>query len=113
MTMKQFVVLILGLLICWSARGGVVVRPAVRSDQQVPGMDGTIFGDLQMTGASTRGEILFQSTMSGNGVSAANDEALWVWKDGDFALAVRERDPVNGAPAGVLYGQVVDALKGE
>lgn len=58
---------------------------------------------------SVSGELVFRATLSGPGVTAANNEGLWSNRnDGVLRLIVRKGDAVSGLPIGVVVQRIVN-----
>ncbi len=61
------------------------------------------------TSASVSGELVIRATLSGPGVTAANNEGLWSNRnDGVLRLIVRKGDAVTGLPIGVVVQRIVN-----
>ncbi len=82
------------------------LTPVVIQQQLVPtyiGLPaGTVFSSPTNLALSD-GIVSFVTTISGSGVNAGNDTALWVVSRGVFSLVAREGDQVPGLPAGCFY----------
>ncbi|HYD01728.1 MAG TPA: choice-of-anchor tandem repeat NxxGxxAF-containing protein [Phycisphaerales bacterium] len=58
---------------------------------------------------STDGHLAFPGTVTGLGVTTANDKAIWISHNGATpVLAVRESDPAPGFPAGAVFANFLD-----
>ena len=61
------------------------------------------------TNPSVHGELAFRATLSGPGITAANNEGLWSNRnDGVLRLLVRKGDAVGGLPIGVVVQRIVN-----
>ena len=76
---------------------------------QVPGLPaGVTYGNLltaRSLGINDAGRVAFAAILSGTGVTAANDEALFTGLPGSTPLVAREGSQAGGLPAGVNYGE--------
>ena len=105
------------LLCCAVAAAGLVVQPASHAaaaeirtvaltGQQAPGaVTGAVFNAFT-TGPrlNNAGRVAFEGTLTGTGVTAANDLGVWSDGAGSLALVAREGLQAVGLPAGELYG---------
>lgn len=58
---------------------------------------------------SVHGELAFRATLSGPGITTANNEGLWSNRnDGVLRLVVRKGDAVSGLPIGVVVQRIVN-----
>jgi hypothetical protein len=78
-----------------------------REGDQAPGLaSGVLLGSLGGALLTDSGRIGFSNTLSGVGVTTANDQSLWSTRSGSLALAWREGDPAPGLPSGVKMGGI-------
>jgi hypothetical protein len=96
----------------WSDRSGTLM-PVLREGIPAPGLNGLTIGVGQLgssqfaipravfNGAS---EFFVQANLRGAGVTAFNDEALWIENSGQLTLLVREGQSVPGAGQGATFG---------
>ncbi|MGE0481823.1 MAG: choice-of-anchor tandem repeat NxxGxxAF-containing protein [Phycisphaerae bacterium] len=91
------------------AESGFGLELVAREGNAAPGGPaGATFGDFQ--GAENRlprwvgfGRLAFVHTMVGGGVTAFNDEGIWVGDKGGVSLVAREGDPAPGAAPGQVF----------
>lgn len=77
-----------------------------RSGYQAPGVPaGVLFRDpLYLAVGSEAGHSLVVGSLSGPGVSGANDEGLWTDRSGTLSLLLREGGQAPGMQPGVVFG---------
>lgn len=82
------------------------LAPTVIQQQPIPAYvglpAGTVFVSPTNLGLSDSVST-FVTTISGSGVNAGNDTAIWIVQNGTYALVAREGDQVPGLPAGCFY----------
>jgi hypothetical protein len=81
---------------------GPVSAPTLvaRTGSAAPGTSaGVIFATLDLPLMSTLATVAFQATLTGVGVTAANDSSVWSTASGSLALVAREGDPAPGTSA--------------
>jgi hypothetical protein len=94
----------------WTEQGGTFSLLA-RSVDSAPGMPaGVIVGRIDSVQLNNSGQVLFQSALSGPGLSAANDAALWLHDNGTSTLVARQGDPAVSAGPGVNLGEFARVL---
>ncbi len=86
-------------------------RLAAVVGDQAPGLaTGVQFGALATLGFNGQGETAFTSTLIGTGVSSDNDRSIWSEAGGQLHLVAREGDLAPGVDAGLVFGQIANAL---
>lgn len=82
-----------------------VLAPVIRNGAAAPGLPGLTVSVLdRAVEVADDGTIVFSGGLSGPGVSAANNSAIWTWKPvGGFGLVAREGDQVPGAGSGTVF----------
>jgi hypothetical protein len=94
----------------WSSGGGALTMLA-REGNQAPGAPaGVLFGTPFDATLSSSGQVAFRATLTGAGVTAANDRAMFAQKAGAVNMIARVGAPAPGAPAGVNFGNFPAAL---
>lgn len=88
------------------ARGPGGVQLVARSGSQAPGVPaGVLFANpLYLADASDAGHLLVAGSLTGPGVSNANDEGFWSDRSGSPALVLREGQQAPGTQPGVVFG---------
>jgi hypothetical protein len=78
----------------------------VSKGQQAPGMPaGVVFGLLSENPLLTdSGFIVFNATLTGPGITSANDSSIWRWSNGTLSKVVQEGDAAPELASGTLYG---------
>jgi hypothetical protein len=98
--------------ILWSDRSGALL-PVLREGTAAPGLAGLTIGVGQLGSsqfaiprAEFNGEsdLFVQANLKGAGVTAFNDEALWIENDGQLTLLVREGQSAPGAGQNATFG---------
>jgi hypothetical protein len=90
----------------WSQQGGVLGLVAI-AGQQAPGTaTGVVFHRSQIPAPSinSAGQNAFDASLTGPGVTAANDRGVWVQRNGALALVAREGSPAPTPTLGTTYG---------
>lgn len=95
------------------AESGFGLELVAREGNAAPGGPaGAVFGDFQsgLQGLESRlprwvgfGRLAFVHTMVGGGVTATNDEGIWVGDKGGVSLVAREGDQAPGAAPGQVF----------
>lgn len=75
-----------------------------RTGQSAPGIAGATIVELNSPVGNRWNQIAFTGTVSGAGIDASNDEAMWRGRPTSLRLIAREGDQVPGAPAGIVFG---------
>ncbi|MCI0362661.1 MAG: hypothetical protein L0Y44_06340 [Phycisphaerales bacterium] len=97
--------------VLWSDRSGSL-QVIAQDGQPAPGTNGLVFGEGQLGAAygpfpkfvmTSASELVVEANLAGPGVTAFNDEAIYLEQDGQLTLLLREGDPVPGMP-GVTFG---------
>lgn len=94
-------------LIIQSLTGGSVV---FRRGDLAPGVQGANPGAVldvandASCALNDNGQVAFQATMTGGGVTAANDSGIWIGTPNNLTLVVREGDVAPGT-GGLTFGQ--------
>ncbi len=78
----------------------------VRSGIEAPGLPGLTLASIDRAFEIHNGEpILFSGSLSGPGVTASNNSAIWTWDQTfGFTLIAREGDPAPGCGSGASFG---------
>ncbi len=81
---------------------------AVRIGDPAPDVgEGVLFDMIrEMPLLNSTGQYFFSSYLSGDGITFANDEAVWSGSPAGFVLVAREGDPADGVGAGIDYDYV-------
>jgi hypothetical protein len=78
---------------------------AVRTGDQAPGLpNGVRFAGLGSTAFNDAGKIAVGTSLEGDGVTVANNDAIWRLGAGESTLVIREGEQLPGLPAGVSFG---------
>jgi hypothetical protein len=85
------------------------LRLVIRSATTSP-LPGVQFATPQPARNNDNGDVAFFSNVTGAGVTAANDFALWLVADDGTSLIAREGWQAVGTPAGVLFGNMDSTL---
>ncbi|MEZ6192999.1 MAG: hypothetical protein R3C45_17135 [Phycisphaerales bacterium] len=94
----------LGQNVIWLHNGGELDLVA-RDSAAAPGLPGVQFGPLNQPTVNGSGVLVFQSSLSGAGVTATNDTAIWAGGPGSLSVVARAGDPAPGLdPAFSLSG---------
>ncbi len=94
------------------AQAGGVYRPAVpilcvaHEGDPVPGVSGAVFEDFAPPQIDAVGNVLFRASMSGSGIHAGNNVAIWFGPPGASVMVARDGWPAPGMPAGVICADV-------
>jgi sugar lactone lactonase YvrE len=80
----------------WRSEPGLL-RPLAVTGQEVPGAPaGTLFSNMQPPALNDQDQVAFFASLSGPGVTSANDGSLWrADEDGDLTLIAREGDTLE------------------
>ena len=87
----------------WSSGGGATAIVAREGSQAVGTAAGVEFATLIDPTMNNSGQSAFRATLSGAGVTAANDEGVWSQKLGLLGLIARAGNAAPGTPAGVNF----------
>jgi hypothetical protein len=93
----------------WMEQPGAIRNVALQGTQATGMPAGALFGALQSGGLNESvvcnedGETLFNSTVTGGGVTVANDSGLWLDDGATVSLLAREGNLPPGLPGGSFY----------
>jgi hypothetical protein len=90
----------------WFGQAGSVQLQA-REGDVAPGCDDALFNVLG-TPILSHGRIAFTATLTGPGVTASNNQALFAGTPGNVGLVMRKGTQAPGLPAGCVYNQIND-----
>lgn len=80
----------------WTCADGVTRAVALgRSNVPAlsPGLGGGItFFSVSDPAMNASGDLVFQATLTGSGITGANDQSLWLWSRGQLTMLLREGD---------------------
>lgn len=81
------------------------LREVATQGGAAPGIAGATFASLPTVDLeiSEEGELLFVASVTGGGVTTANDNGLWLDDGVSTTLVAREGSPAPGFPAGTLF----------
>lgn len=94
----------------WSSGGGATAIVAREGSQAVGTAAGVEFATLIDPTFNNNGQSAFRSTLSGAGVTTANDEGVWSQKQGQLGLIARAGNAAPGMPAGVNFASFTAGL---
>ncbi len=89
----------------WTGAPGSLAL-AGREGSQAPGLPFgySLVSFLAIIGMSPSGHAMFSSSISGPGVTSANNEAFWTDRSGAWDVVLREGDQAPGMAANVVFG---------
>lgn len=94
----------------WSNGGGGAALLAREGTQAVGTAAGVEFATLFDSTMNNSGQSAFRATLSGAGVTAANDDGVWSQKQGLLGLIARAGNAAPGTPAGVNFDRFTAGL---
>ena len=94
----------------WSSGSGAVALVAREGTQAVGTAAGVEFAALVDPTFNNSGQSAFRSTLSGAGVTAANDDGVWSQKLGLLGLIARAGNAAPGTPAGINFASFTAGL---
>ncbi|MBA4106104.1 MAG: hypothetical protein C0485_10120 [Pirellula sp.] len=94
----------------WSSGGGATALVAREGNQAVGTAAGVEFAGLIDPTFNNSGQSAFRSTLSGAGVTAANDDGVWSQKLGLLGLIARAGNAAPGTPAGLNFASFTAGL---
>ena len=94
--------------VMWSSGTGTFHAVAQEGEQAPGAPSGVVFQSFGFPVLSDTGEIAFPATLGGLGVSSANNQGIWLEKNGQLQLVARMGNQAIGAPAGVNFGSFSD-----
>jgi len=112
MRLQRALVHIASLAVTAPAAAQYVYRTVVETGQPAPGMpEGVTFHQFHPGSAiiNRSGDIAFAASVQGPGVTDANDEGVWVRRDGQIELIVAEGMDAPGT-GGVFGGNQIDGF---
>jgi hypothetical protein len=89
-------------LLALEASAPAGAEPLALGGAPAPGIPGAVFQALSPPRSAYDGRLLFEATVTGGGVTAENDEGVWIGGPGSLDLLLREGDPAPGVPGGVF-----------
>ncbi|MCX6858002.1 MAG: hypothetical protein NTV80_24205, partial [Verrucomicrobia bacterium] len=79
-----------------------------RKGDMAPGVPNGVFSSF-IGETYVGGNISFRATVTGQGITAANNEGLWYFKGNNNNLIVRTGDQVESMPTGILWSKILGA----
>jgi len=91
--------------LAWSQPFQIQARALSGTDGVLgPGLgQGVFFNSISDYFVNENGHVSFSSTLTGTGVSSANDRGIWMGHEGGLANVARRGDQVSGAAPDTLY----------
>jgi hypothetical protein len=95
-------------LVLWSSGSGTL-HPVAQEGSQAPGTPaGVTFQSFGFPLISSTGETAFMAALAGAGVTSANNQGIWLERNGQLQLVAREGSQALGVAAGVNYASFSD-----
>jgi hypothetical protein len=84
----------------WAGGAGAVQLVAREGSQAAALPAGVLYGLISQSGFNDAGQVSLSGSVTGSGVTSANDSAIWTGQPGALQLLARKGDPAPGGPAG-------------
>ena len=90
----------------WSEGSGALTLVAREGNPASGTSSGVNYSELFTPVLNSGGQTAFLTTLTGSGVTTANDRGIWSEGSGSLALVAREGDPAPGTSSGVNYNVI-------
>jgi hypothetical protein len=92
----------------WSDATGSLALVARRKDQPPGTPNGVLYSFVDTpVDINDLGRVVYSATLSGTGITTANNGGVWFGTAGNVQLVARKGEQATGTPSGVVYGTFI------